>query len=163
MEYQIRTAVPEDLDAVCRVENRCFPEAEAATRAAFQTRIKLFPERFLVAEHPTNGIIGLINGCCTDTPVLGDELYEPDCPHSLTNPWQTVFGLAVDPDYQHRGIAKALMAALVSRAKDGGQKGVILTCKQEKIGFYEFMGYVCMGKSGSEHGGAVWYDMRLTF
>ena len=108
-------------------------------------------------------MIGLINGCCTDTPVLGDELYEPDCPHSLENPWQTVFGLAVDPSYQHRGIAKKLMEELVARAKSGGQKGVILTCKKEKIGFYESMGYVCQGESASEHGGAVWYDMRLTF
>ncbi len=55
------------------------------------------------------------------------------------------------------------MHALVTRARDGGQKGVILTCKKEKIGFYEAMGYVCQGESASEHGGAVWYDMRLTF
>ena len=74
-----------------------------------------------------------------------------------------MFGLAVDPDYQHRGIAKKLMEALVDRAKSDGQMGVILTCKQEKIGFYESMGYVCHGQSASEHGGAVWYDMRLTF
>ena len=163
MDYIIRTVTPEDLDAVCRVENCCFPAAEAATRAAFQTRIALFPERFLVAEYPTAGIIGLINGCCTDAPVLGDELYEPDCPHSLSNPCQTVFGLAVDPAFQHRGIARALMAALVEKAKTGGQKGVILTCKKEKIGFYESMGYLCQGESASEHGGAVWYDMLLTF
>ena len=140
--YIIRTACPEDLDAVCRVENRCFPPAEAATRAAFKTRLALFPERFLVAENQAGTIIGLINGCCTTEPVLGDQLYEPDCPHSLKNPWQTVFGLAVDPDYQHRGIARALMEALVQRARNGGQKGVILTCKKEKIGFYESMGYV---------------------
>ena len=55
------------------------------------------------------------------------------------------------------------MEALVDRAKSDGQMGVILTCKQEKIGFYESMGYVCHGQSASEHGGAVWYDMRLTF
>lgn len=103
MDMNIRTVTPDDLDAVCRVENRCFPAAEAATREAFRTRIALFPERFLVAEAPTAGIVGLINGCCTDTPVLGDELYEPDCPHSLQNPWQTVFGLAVDPGLSASG------------------------------------------------------------
>ena len=161
--YTIRTVRPRDLDAVCRVENRCFPPAEAATRDAFRTRIALFPERFLVAEDSHGTVIGLINGCCTAEPVLGDELYEPGCPHSLKNPWQTVFGLAVDPDFQHRGIARALMEALVQRARAGGQKGVILTCKKEKIGFYEAMGYVCRGESASEHGGAVWYDMLLTF
>ena len=163
MEYQIRTALPEDLDAVCRVENRCFPEAEAATRAAFQTRIKLFPERFLVAEHPTNGIIGLINGCCTDTPVLGDELYEPDCPHSLTNPWQTVFGLDTLPEYRRRGVAAALMNAFIAQAKARGQLGVALTCKAHLVHYYERFGYRNEGVSASVHGGAVWYDMVLRF
>ena len=51
----------------------------------------------------------------------------------------------------------------VSAAKSAGMKGVILTCKKEKIGFYESMGYVCQGLSDSEHGGAEWYDMLLTF
>ena len=39
MEYTIRTVTPEDLDAVCRVENRCFPAAEAATREEFARRL----------------------------------------------------------------------------------------------------------------------------
>lgn len=162
-EYQIRTVRPEDLDQVCKVENRCFPEAEAATREAFASRIRLFPQRFFVAEQSQGKIIGLINGCCTDRPVLEDRLYERDCPHSLEYPWQTVFGLAVDPNYQHQGIASALMAKLVDAAKAGGQAGVILTCKKEKIGFYESMGFVCRGESQSQHGGAVWYDMQLDF
>lgn len=159
MNVKIREVTPNDLDGVCFVESQCFPPQEAATRAAFETRIRLFPERFLVAE--VNGdIVGIINGCCTIEPYLGDELYEPDCPHSLTNPWQTVFGLAVLPAYQHRGIAKQLMESLVERCKNGAQVGVILTCKQEKISMYEHMGFSCRGRSDSQHGGVQWYDME---
>lgn len=162
MNYQIREVTPKDLDAVCYVENACFPPAEAASRAAFQTRIAAFPERFLVAEN-SGKIIGIINGCCTTAPYLGDELYEADCPHSLSHPWQTVFGLAVLPEYQHQGIAKALMKALVSRCKAGNQIGVILTCKEEKIPMYEHMGFSCRGESDSSHGGAKWFDMVMEF
>ena len=160
MSYTIREASLKDLDKICHVEATCFPPAEAATREAFETRLKTFPQRFLVAEEDGR-IIGIINGCCTDAPFLGDELYEKDCPHDLMHPWQTVFGLAVLPEYQHRGIARALMDALIKRCKKGNQIGIILTCKEEKIPFYESMGYVCRGVSDSSHGGAIWYDMIL--
>lgn len=160
MPYIIREAGLKDLDAVCHVENACFPPAEAATREAFETRLLTFPQRFLVAEQNSE-IIGIINGCCIKEPYLGDELYEKNCPHDLLHPWQTVFGLAVLPEYQHRGIAKALMNALVERCRNGNQVGIILTCKEEKLGFYESMGYICRGISDSSHGGAIWYDMLL--
>jgi ribosomal protein S18 acetylase RimI-like enzyme len=161
MSYLIRQAAIDDLSAICNVENTCFPPAEAATKEAFRSRITTFPERFLVAEDQGR-IIGLINGCCTTEPVLGDELYEENCPHSLSHPWQTVFGLAVLPEYQHRGIARALMAHLVRLCQSGSQVGIILTCKQEKIGFYESMGFACRGVSDSSHGGARWFDMVLS-
>ena len=162
MSYHIRQVTPQDLDGVCQVENTCFPVEEAATREAFITRISTFPARFFVAEQDKK-IIGLINGCCTDKPVLEDILYEKDCPHRESTPWQTVFGLAVLPDHQHRGIARALMEVLKQRCMEGGQRGIILTCKKEKIGFYESMGFHCRGVSDSSHGGAVWYDMLLQF
>ena len=162
MSYIIREAELNDMDALCRVENTCFPPAEAALRVTFESRLRTFPQRFLVAEQDGE-IVGLINGCCTKEPYLADELYEKDCPHDLIHPWQTVFGLAVLPEYQHRGFARALMAALVGWCKEGNQIGVILTCKEEKIPFYQSMGFFCRGISDSSHGGATWYDMIMEF
>ena len=37
------------------------------------------------------------------------------------------------------------------------------TCKEHLIPYYEKFGYRNCGVSESVHGGAVWYDMRLTF
>lgn len=162
MSYIIREATYDDLNSVCNVENACFPPEEAASREAFETRLRTFPQRFLVAEEH-GCVIGLINGCCTTAPYLDDCLYEKDCPHNLMHPWQTVFGLAVLPDHQHRGIATALMSSLIERCKQGGQIGVILTCKEEKIPFYQSFGFLCRGRSDSSHGGATWYDMILEF
>ena len=39
----------------------------------------------------------------------------------------------------------------------------MLTCKERLLSFYRQFGYRNEGVSGSEHGGAVWYEMRLTF
>ena len=40
---------------------------------------------------------------------------------------------------------------------------MVLACKEEKIHFYEKFGFVNEGVSKSKHGGARWYQMRLTF
>ena len=75
MDIIIRQVMPEDLDAVARVEAVCFPKAEAASRVSFAQRIRMFPECFFVAEREGE-IIGFINGCATDSPVISDEMFE---------------------------------------------------------------------------------------
>ena len=55
------------------------------------------------------------------------------------------------------------MRALIEKARQDGRKGLILTCKDRLIGFYERQGYRLLGLSRSVHGGAVWYDMILEF
>ena len=39
--------------------------------------------------------------------------------------------------------------------------GVVLTCKENMIPFYEQFGFVDEGVSESEHGGVVWHQMRI--
>jgi predicted N-acetyltransferase YhbS len=53
--------------------------------------------------------------------------------------------------------------ALIEAARKAGRKGLTLCCKEEKIHYYEKFGFVEIGKSQSEHGYAVWYDMILLF
>ena len=43
------------------------------------------------------------------------------------------------------------------------REGVVLTCKEELLGFYGRFGFVSEGVSASAHGGSVWYQMRLKF
>lgn len=154
----IRQVEISDLDAVEKVENLCFPKKEAATRDSFQYRILTFPESFYVALEDDK-IIGFINGCVTGSLVIQDELFEPGGGHNPKGANQAVFGLAVDPEYQERGIAAKLMNKLMETAKAAGRKKMILTCKEHLIHYYEKFGYVNQGVSKSIHGGAVWYDM----
>ena len=162
MDIKIRTVKPEDLDLVTAAEAECFPAAEAAGRADFERRIKTFPESFLIAEK-VGRIIGFINGCVTDETAICDEMYEDEAFHRENGAYQSVFGLDVIPGERNQGVAELLMRALMERARAAGRKGMILTCKDRLIHYYEKFGYVNYGVSGSVHGNVVWYDMRLEF
>lgn len=163
MVYTIRNVKAEDLDQVTEVETLCFPAAEAATEESFRKRIDTFPESFLVAENESGKIIGFINGCVTDERTIRDEMFEDSGLHRADGMYQSIFGLDVIPEYRRQGVAADLMNHLIQTAKARGKKGMILTCKDRLIHYYEKFGYRSLGISGSVHGGAVWYDMLLEF
>lgn len=156
----IRRVQLEDLDRVAEIESLCFPATEAASRESFNKRISTFPESFLVAEK--DGIlIGFINGCITNSPVIYDELFHNVGNHIPTGKNLSVFGLDVIPEYRNQGIAAQLMKNFIQLAKDTGRNSVILTCKDRLIHYYESFGYVNNGISKSNHGGSQWFDMTL--
>ena len=74
-----------------------------------------------------------------------------------------MFGLAVIPQKRHQGYASLLMMEMIEKAREEKRRGVILTCKEKLIPFYEQFGFVNKGLSASVHGGAAWYDMVLDF
>ena len=162
MDIVIRRVKPEDLDRVTAVEAECFPEAEAAGRDDFRTRIEAFPDSFLVAEKDGQ-MVGFINGCVTDERTIRDEMYEDSSLHRPDGRYQSVFGLDVIPQERRKGIAELLMRTLIEDARKRGRAGMILTCKDRLIHYYEKFGYVNQGLSESVHGNAVWYDMLLEF
>ena len=67
------------------------------------------------------------------------------------------------PVFQHQGCASRLMNQFILHAKEEGKSGIVLTCKKEKISFYEQFGFKNEGLSTSIHGGVPWYQMRLSF
>ena len=161
-DITIRTAVSEDLDQVTAIEAVCFPKAEAADRASFAHRLATFPDSFFVAVHDGK-IIGFVNGCVTNEKTIRDEMYEDSSLHDPKGADQSIFGLDVLPEYQRQGIAAKLMEQMIRDAKERGRKGLILTCKDRLIHYYEKFGYKNKGVSQSVHGGVVWYDMLLEF
>ena len=50
---------------------------------------------------------------------------------------------------------------MIAFSGNASMERVILTCKQEKLAYYEKFGFENHGVSNSSHGGAVWYDMVL--
>lgn len=158
----IRTATIADLQAVTELEGVCFPAAEAATEADFAQRLAAYPHHFWLLEK--NGrLISFIDGLVTDEPILRDEMYENAALHNEQGAWQMIFGVNTSPAYRRQGCAGRLMERVIADARGQGRKGCVLTCKAALVHYYEKFGYVSEGRSDSTHGGAEWYDMRLTF
>lgn len=162
MKLEIRQVKPCDLDAVTSVENSCFPKEEAASESSFEKRIASFPESFFVGL-VDGKIVTLVNGCVTNSKTIYDELFENASLHDKNNDYQSIFGLCTLPDYQKRGYAEQMLNFMIEIANKRNKKGVILTCKDKLIKYYEKFGFKNLGVSKSVHGGAVWYDMIIEF
>lgn len=161
-DLEVRLATKEDLDAITEMEAKCFPKAEAATRESFEKRLAIFSNHFWLLEKDGKIISG-INGLATDEETLTDEMYADASMHDEDGAWQMIFGVTTLPEYQGKGYASMLMRQVISDCRVQGRKGIVLTCKDRLIKFYEQFGFINEGESKSEHGGATWYEMRLRF
>lgn len=156
----IRHATLDDLDAIQKLESVCFPENEAASRASFLNRLHVFPNHFWLLD-VKGTLIGFINGMVTDRDTITDEMFSQAELHNEHGGWQSIFGLAVAPDYRRQGCAEKLTKHLIEAAKQQNRKGITLTCKEGLILYYEKLGFYKAGLSNSVHGGEVWYDMKI--
>lgn len=160
MEIKIRMAVKDDVEKIIAIEAECFPPVEAASEESIKKRFETFGENFIVAEKDGE-LIGFVNGCTTDKPELPDELYHNCSLHKADGDYQTVFGLDVIPQYRNMGIAGKLLEKMIELSETRGKKGIILTCKDHLIHYYEKFGFENQGVSASSHGGAKWNNMFL--
>ncbi len=161
---EIRNATIEDLDSLTFIESECFPPKEAATRSQIEKRLKAYSNHFWVVEDKANSkIIGFINGPVINESVISDEMYEHETYHDENGMWQSIFGINTLPDYRRQGIGEMMMNALVEDAKTNGRKGCTLACKDYLIKYYEKFGFVNLGPSESNHGGAQWNNMIIEF
>lgn len=158
----IRKATMQDLSAITAVEARCFPSAEAAAEKDFEARLNVYSNHFWLLEDDGK-LVGFINGMVTDESTIRDEMFKDAHLHNESGSWQAIFGVNTIPEYRQRGCAAKIMEQVIKDAKAENRKGCILTCKQELIPYYEKFGFVNIGMSNSVHGGAVWYDMKLSF
>lgn len=159
---EIRKATIEDLDAITVLEAACFPAAEAASRESFKRRLEVFADRFWLLWEGDR-LVSMVNGMVTDREELVDEMFADATIHQADGKWQMIFGVATHPEYQRRGLAAKVLQRAIAECKAEGRKGLILTCKEQKLHYYAKFGFVNQGVSVSEHGGALWYQMRLEF
>ncbi len=153
-----------DLQELAAIESSCFPPEQAAKQEQIKGRLEKYPQHFLLLCDDSGKIISFINGFVTDIPDLTDEMYQRPEMHNEKGAWQMIFGLDTLPEYRCRGHAQTLMNEFLSTAKSQGRRGVVLTCKEALIGFYERFGFVNEGVSeGSVIGGVTWYQMRRSF
>ena len=157
---EIRKATIDDLALVSAVEAECFPPAEAATKDSFKERLTYYGNHFWLL-FEKGKLISFADGMVTNLTDLTDEMYEKADMHDEHGAWQMIFGLNTMPEYRNRNVGGRLIEAFIELAREENRKGVILTCKEEKIPYYAKFGFVNEGESESDHGGAKWYQMRI--
>ena len=163
MDITVSNATEADLDAVSAVEGECFPAAEAADRETFAERLRVYPEHFYLA-FPGERLVAFVDGSVTDEKDLTDEMYENVSLHDEKGRWQMIFGVNTVPEYRRRGIAGELIKRVISDAREQGRDGVVLTCKERLIHYYEKFGFKSEGVTDkSTHGNVEWYQMRHRF
>ncbi|EHJ57699.1 hypothetical protein HMPREF9318_01159 [Streptococcus urinalis FB127-CNA-2] len=155
---KIRHANITDLDAILAIEQANFSENEAATASAVEERLKTIRDTFLILEMD-HEIAGYIEGPVLSSPYLTDDLFHHVNKNPQTGGYIAVTSLSVAPKFQKQGIGTTLLAALKDLAVEQKRQGIILTCHDYLIAYYEMNGFEDRGLSDSQHGGAVWYDM----
>lgn len=158
----IRYATLNDLTAIADLEKACFPPSEAAPAESFEKRLKVFPNHFWLLYEGDN-LLSCVNGFVSNEEILTDEMFEHADMHKEDGAWQMIFGVLTHPDHRNKGYASGLLKRAIDDARRQKRKGVILTCKPALIPFYARAGFIDEGVSVSEHGGAVWHQMRITF
>jgi len=155
-----RNATQEDIHALEAIESLCFSPAEAASLASFIQRIQVFPIHFWILEDKGQ-ILGYINGMVTNHKTIIDDMFMDANLHQEQGKYQSIFGLAVAPQYRKQGHAQRLMELFIQKANEENREGVTLTCKEHLIEYYQRLGFHNLGVSLSVHGGEVWYDMMF--
>ncbi len=155
----IRNPNPQDLKAIFEIEAVCFPPNQAASFDTLSQRLLAFPQHFWLAEE-NEVITGFINGMITNYDVVKDEMFKNVELHMEDGAWQSVFGLAVLPEFQNKGYAGKLLEHVMLVSRQNRRKGIVLTCEKHLVPYYEKFGFVNAGLSASVHGGDVFYDMR---
>ncbi len=162
MNKTIRTATLADVDAITAVEAACFPKAEAATRELFVERLTYYADHFWLL-FDGEELISFVDGLVTNEVDLFDEMFEDATMHQPDGAWQMIFGVNTLPAYRKQGLAGELIQCAIADARKAGRRGLVLTCKEALVAYYAKFGFVLEGASDSTHGGASWYQMRITF
>lgn len=159
----LRHAHDFDLDCVDRLEHLSFSEAEAPCRERLKDRIRVFPEHFWLL-FDEGELVAYCGGMAANEPHLKDEMYADPSLHDPAGAWQMLFTVCSHPDLRGMGLARYVLEACADETRIRGKKGIVLTCKEELVPFYERFGYADEGVSPySRHAGIAWHEMRLTF
>ncbi|MDO5133511.1 MAG: GNAT family N-acetyltransferase [Eubacteriales bacterium] len=159
----IKKAEQKDLRDLAEAAAACFPAGEAESEERIAGRLAVYPDCFWIGRDDFHELVCFAAGPVTKERDLSDGMYADPSVHDPDGDWQMIFSLCTMPQYRRQGNATLLLQRVISAAEEAGRKGIVLTCKSEKVPFYEKFGFVNEGISESKHGGATWYQMRLSF
>lgn len=158
----IRHATMDDLEIITLIETTSFHKTEAAKKEEIKERIQLNGDFFWLLDD-FGEVLAFVHGLPTNAVNLTDDMFHTPEKYDVNGAWLMLLSVATHPFHRYRGYAQRVMRQVIDDSREQGRKGLVLTCKDHLIPFYQKYGFKSEGKSDSTHGGAVWYQMRLTF
>ena len=158
----IRHATIDDLDIITLIETTSFNKTEAAKKEEINDRLELNGDFFWLLDD-FGEVLAFVHGLPTNAENLSDDMFHTREKYDINGAWLMLLSVATHPEQRFKGYAQRVMRQVIADSREQDRKGFVLTCKEHLIPFYQKFGFISEGKSASNHGGAVWYQMRLTF
>jgi len=155
---------PEEVDAVHELEVQGFPPEEAATLEKLRFRQANASDLFLGAFVPQIGskraLLGYVDGVLSSEATLTADSMSMHVSDART---VLIHGVCVTPDARRRGIASALLAEYQRRLTAAGSYDrALLIAHEDKLAFYERMGFKSRGSSNISFAGVPWIELEWT-
>lgn len=168
MDIEIRPvniADSAEMQAVYRIEDKCFPKAEQDSRETIYRRAKTCPDFFWVAVNREDGkLVGFLNGMPVKQSQYMEEVFTDFSLYAPEGPWVMAISLNVDPAYRRQDIARKLLNFALDELRQRQKySGMVFICKEHRVPYFSSFGAVDEGISECEHGGTLWHQMRLLF
>ena len=135
-EVSFRLALPEDLDQIAALEERCFPE-EPWSRGMFEEELKNDLALFVVAEE--QGTDGNGEHCPANDRIVGYIVAWVIAPAE-----SQVGSIAVLPEYRRHGLGRQLMEILLAACRETGTRDTYLEVRvsnEPAIAMYKSLGF----------------------
>ncbi|MDO5441198.1 MAG: GNAT family N-acetyltransferase [Bacillota bacterium] len=159
-DYEFRQINISESEQASAIEHVCFPPNEADGPEVMDRRIKALSHLFFVAiDRKTGKLAGYINGISTNEGKFRDEFFTNETLNNDAGVNIMLVGIAVLPQYQHKGLAEELVRRYKELMKAAGKKRLILTCHDTKVPMYSKWGFADLGMADSTWGGDVWHEM----
>jgi ribosomal protein S18 acetylase RimI-like enzyme len=152
----------EEVEAVHQLEIQGFSPDEAATIEKLRFRQENAPDLFLGAFVPQIGskrtLLGYVDGVLSSEATLTSDSMSTHVPGART---VLIHGVCVTPDARRRGIASALLTEYQRRlAASGSYERALLIAHEDKVAFYERIGFKSRGLSAISFAGVPWLELE---
>ncbi|ETF01595.1 GNAT family acetyltransferase [Advenella kashmirensis W13003] len=155
-----RRAIVNDASRCYEIEINAYEGEEAATLEKIATRIRLYPEGFLVMEQDGR-IIGFINSGCAYDVIMADEKFKELIGHDASAQNVVIMSVVIEPLCQGRGYSTLLMEHFIGEMKKNNKKTIHLMCKEHHVDLYKRLGFRYVRQSDSDHGGMLWHEIVM--
>lgn len=156
----IRNVKKEDIPQMVAISEVAFPDMEIAHYTDLIHFIVEDLAKWCFVVEIDNKLVGYTSSRPWDKGLINDDFYKRSPIYSGKD-YLGIISIEILPQHQSQGIGSKLINMLIEQARQQHFRALILSCREEKQGYYRRFGFELKGESLYDDAG-VWYDMTLT-